>query len=377
MSNFTGTLTVSNATTATTATTASKADAINNSNGLVDTVGAVRPTGVGQVLTSTSTSACSWQNPVTGVTDHTLLTNIGTNTHANIDSHISATAAHGATGAVVGTTNTQTLTNKTIDDVSNTVRADKLKAVVISATAPSANQVLQASNATNASWVTLSGGGGGITKVFVQKYLTAGATTYTPTAGLKYAVVELVGGGGRGGDAPAVGSGTSSVGGGGGSGGYSRSEFSSATIGASQTVTVGAGGDDTTPTGGSTTFGVLLTAGGGNIGQSNNTGTALGNHGAYGGTGGTGTISNGSRGDTGVIHVAITTHHYARGGNGADSVFGDGGRSFVRGSLNSLAGAFGSGGGGGTNPVGSQWSASGDPGKAGGAGLCIITEFCE
>src|SRR3990167_2261966 len=46
---------------------------------------------------------------------HTSLSDIGSNTHADIDTHIGATEAHGATGAVMGTTNTQAPTNKTID----------------------------------------------------------------------------------------------------------------------------------------------------------------------------------------------------------------------------------------------------------------------
>jgi hypothetical protein len=64
---------------------------------------------VGHVIRASGATTFAWAQLA-----HSDLSGVGTNSHATIDTHIAATAAHGATGAVVGTTNTQTLTNKTL-----------------------------------------------------------------------------------------------------------------------------------------------------------------------------------------------------------------------------------------------------------------------
>lgn len=48
----------------------------------------------GQVLTYDTTNGWQAETSPVGVTDHTLLTNIGTNTHAQIDTHIADTTVH-------------------------------------------------------------------------------------------------------------------------------------------------------------------------------------------------------------------------------------------------------------------------------------------
>ena len=95
--------------------------------------------GEGKVLTSNSAGLATWENPLfkgsvaegisdadtakwnLSTNDHTQLTNIGINSHSEIDAHITSTSAHGINGTLVGTSDTQELTNKTIDSEQNTI----------------------------------------------------------------------------------------------------------------------------------------------------------------------------------------------------------------------------------------------------------------
>lgn len=190
---------------------------------------------------------------------------------------------------------------------------------------------------------------------------------YIPRAGLLYCKITVLGSGGGGG----VGANTSGSagGGGGGSGGTSITWASAATIGAGQSVVVGAGGAPSNA-GNSSGVGSLAAATGGlagglGVGAS----TAIGGGGA-GGTGSSGLINlAGAPGNNGTFGIAATIS--GNGGNGGNGVGQYGGGGGLGGNtsgsiLATSGGNFGSGGGGGSGAQSAGFGA---------AGLVVIEEF--
>lgn len=132
--------------------------------------------------------------------------------------------------------------------------------------APEGTQVYDATNhkmfySNGSFWYPMKGGA---SSVNVQIFDIPGVYTYTPTAGMMFCCVEIVGGGGSGESPGAL---TGNVGTGGGGGGYCKKNFNASAIGASQSINVGAGGASVTSgdglPGAATTFGTFLTANGG------------------------------------------------------------------------------------------------------------------
>lgn len=204
-----------------------------------------------------------------------------------------------------------------------------------------------------------------------QTITTTGGVTYTPDAHLVYADVELWGAGGGGGGVSAV-SGAAAAGG--GAAGRTRKLIAAATIGVSQTVTLGVGGTAGSSaggsggTGGTSTFGAILTATGG-VGGNGNTSASVT---AMGGNGGIG--SGGDDNDTGAVGEASLTANLAAsdsGGNGAASSRGGNGQGLHASNGNNASANSGSGGGG------SSSTGSAQTGGVGGSGYCTITEYCS
>jgi hypothetical protein len=220
--------------------------------------------------------------------------------------------------------------------------------------------------------------GGAVVRVKVQKFTASG--TYTPSAGLLYAIIECVGGGGGGGSAAGGGSTAYFIGGGGGSGSYSRSYVSAATLGASQAVTVGSGGNggaagsNNGAAGSSTSVGSLCVGNGGAGGTFGST-TQVPAAGA-GGTAGTGDLAAaGTPGATGLY--SVTNQIAFAMGSGASSAFGGGAVNITWTSSGAVtgnnAGNYGAGGSGG----GALNTSSNAAGGNGSAGIAVITEYAN
>jgi len=214
-------------------------------------------------------------------------------------------------------------------------------------------------------------------------FATEGTYTYTPTANTAAVIVEVIGAGGAGGGVTGL-STSGAVGGGGGAGAYIKSQFTALEIGASQTITVGAGGVGNTGIGGDggdSSFGTLLVATGGKGGLTINSGLNVAVLGGEGGASSAGPYASvGSYGFSGTMitpTAGSTTNSCIISGAGASTIYGQGGYSLILNSGSSLitgAGGvgIGAGGSGAVAPPGVSGSAQGG---AGSAGAVLITEF--
>jgi hypothetical protein len=220
-----------------------------------------------------------------------------------------------------------------------------------------------------------SSGGAGFSAVNIQTFTASG--TYTPTTNMQYCVVEVIGGGGGAGGAPASGVDQFSLGGSGSGGEYARGVFTATTIGASQTVTIGAGGTGGTGavgSGGNTTsLGTLITCvggAGGNIIGPSTSNELLGIAGGTGGTGGNFRMPGDSTCPINAFFY-IGVGGFASYSNGGDSFYGSGGIfSNISGPGGNGTG-YGAGGGGVINSPSTAASTGGN----GTNGLVIVTEY--
>lgn len=198
--------------------------------------------------------------------------------------------------------------------------------------------------------------------------------TYTPTAGTNSIVAYLVGGGGGGGGAAAPGGGQASTGSGGGAGGTAVSRFTSGFSG--QTITIGAAGTGSSAAagtqGGASTFNGLTANGG--IGGLIQTATAslVAFGGGAGGTASGGNLYNTTGAPGGNAIQVGSAAGQSVGGNGASSLFGNGGVGVTSNSgTAATATGFGAGGAGASASSGAGPYAGGN----GTAGVAVIYEY--
>lgn len=297
----------------------------------------------------------------------------------DLSTHISNTSTHGVTGNIVGTSDTQTLTNKTLTSpVINTgisgtaILDDDTMATASSTTVPTSESVKAYVDSSAAGDKGLVG---------VEVFTSSG--TYTKDASLRMIRVIVIGGGGGGGGADGQGASNASAGSGGGGGGACIKVIDNASVGATETVTIGAAGTAGASTGGNggsggtSSFGAHCSASGGGGGTGDSAGTGsinARNGGTAGGVGSSGDLN--LAGGNGGWGLRIGSESTGVGGIGGNSALGYGGGGIAgRAGSGTDPGSAGSGygaGGGGGATGGTSGNAAGG---AGTAGIVIIEEY--
>lgn len=222
-------------------------------------------------------------------------------------------------------------------------------------------------------------GGGGVVFSAIRVYTSN--DTWSKPAGLHSIVVEVIGGGGGGGGVTSASS-QYAAGGGGGGGGYSKKRVLAASLGATETVTVGVGGNggeagaNNGSAGGTSSFGAhcSATGGGGGLGQAASaTQPRAGGFSENGGVGSGGDInSNGSGAPRGMCLAGGTLS----GGGGAAGLY-SGNRIQNNALNNSSAGLSGVAYGGGGQGASSNNDTTNRGGGNGAAGVVVVYEFTE
>lgn len=202
---------------------------------------------------------------------------------------------------------------------------------------------------------------------------TGGGTWTKATLNPKFIRITVTGGGGGGAGVGSVAAGENGSSGGGGGGGTSIKLILAASLGTTETVTIGGAGSAGAAggaggTGGTSSFGSHASATGGSGGSpgSGSSGTAAAAAGGVGGVGSSGDMNfNGGGGGTGRT-VAGGSVPCGFGGN---SYFG--GNTLCTGGIGNAGVAYGAGGAGSTSPA----STPARVGSAGGAGVVMVEEF--
>lgn len=238
--------------------------------------------------------------------------------------------------------------------------------------APGSSGNVLTSNGT--SWAS-SAPTSGVSLLNVLTFTTPGAgNTYTKNASASHIVVTVVGGGAGSGGTAATSTLEAAAAGGGGGGGTSVMYIANTSIGATETVTVGAGGTAATAgnnnggNGGTSSFGAFCSATGGSGGSGSpttTTSTAAAGGAAGAGSGGTYNLTGGDGNPGRVISgTAIAT------GGGGNSTLGG-----ASGSIYTSVGRIGNLYGGGASGSVSGASTGARAGAAGAQGIVIVYEY--